>query len=195
MTEPERDVWIYLDSTVLIDLIDALGNDPPWAPPAQPNANDLRKIAATRLFFYSRRQHPVDGRPRYLVVSSVGRDEITARGNLDWTLSVFFDIDDAADAPASSDVKAEANRFIELGVKEKDAGHLARANLTPYIDIFVTDDRWLLTNSARLGLRDDLRLCGAVEAAEDLCISDGEKPPTAPASTSPLASRPYWWIP
>jgi hypothetical protein len=194
VTVPERDVWVYLDSTALIDLIEAIGSDPPWTPPAQPDVNDLRKIAVTRLFFYSRRPHPVDGRARYLVLSSVGRAEITARGNLDWTLSMFFDIDYAADAPPSTLVETEQRRLRALGVKENDAGHLARANLLPYIDVFVTDDEKLWKKKDSLGLRDSLKMCGVVEAAADLQIAADEQPPTAPHPSSPLASRPRWWV-
>jgi hypothetical protein len=80
-------------------------------------------------------------------------------------------------------------------VKDKDAGHLARANLTPYIDIFVTDDKWLLKNKERLNLRADLKMCGAVEAADNLNVTPGEEPPTRPHPSSALASRPHWWIP
>jgi hypothetical protein len=110
-------------------------------------------------------------------------------------MPVFFDISLAADAPSFSDVEAEAARLRGKGVKEKDAEHLAVANLLWYIDIFVTDDKWLLKNKGNLGLRDDLLVCGAVEAEKTLNIAQGEGSPIRPHESSPLAKGPRWWVP
>jgi hypothetical protein len=193
--EPERNVWIYLDSTVLIDLEHAVGGDTLWVPPAEPTPVELRWIAATRLFLYSRRAHPIDGKERYLVVSSIGRAEISANNRLDFTLPMFQSIDGVSDAPPPGEIEKETNRLMSLGLKEMDAGHLARAILTEYIDVFVTDDEKLWKKKDSLSLPEHLSMCGVIEAADDLKIAPGESPPTRFRAGSALASGPFWWIP
>src|SRR5688572_18723640 len=94
LEDPDPDIGVYLDTNVLIDLMEGL--DPLWAPPAEPTKTEAQRIAAVRLFFYGYR--PRNG--WYLVVSGEGRRELTARGAPDWTLSKFFDIDQSSDALA-----------------------------------------------------------------------------------------------
>lgn len=183
------DVVVYLDTTALIDFIEAMSAS--WHPTPRMGVNGQRRLAAAQLFFYSRRPCPRDDRMRTLVVSRIGREEISRRGGLDWTESVFQDLDGDIEAPPESIVQSEAKRLEGLGIKSADAAHLARAALAR-VHMFVTDDRSLQRKS-RLAYPSGLCVVGVVEAAKTLGIRPGERPPIKRAQ--PVAGCDEWWIP
>jgi hypothetical protein len=116
------------------------------------------------------------------------------RTGIDWTLSVFFDIDEASDAPSASEIDAEARRRMQVGISDRDAEHLARALLVEYIDAFVTDDKRLARRATRVAPK-RLQIVTVVEAEASLNIAPGEQPPISPSPSSPLASGEQWWVP
>lgn len=181
---------MYFDTTALIDLGEAL--TPSWQPPPVLESDaDRRRVALARFFFYASRHHPDDGRQRSLYCSEVGRRELAAKTG-DWTEPVFMDLDRMTDAPPDA-VAQEAARLAGAGLGTNDAHHLAVAALTPWIDLFVTDDRRLRTRGRGL-VRPDLRVLGAVEALATLAIKVGDEPQTGPHPTNPLHGQ-TWWLP
>ena len=186
--EPERPVWIYLDSTALIDLSVALtaGTDPT----NPPGSTGERVMSIARIFFYAARPHPNDGRRRTLCCSAQGRIELAAKTG-DWTESVLIDLGAMTDASLDR-VLAEQTRLQALGVKDADARHLAIANLTTFIDVFVTDDKWLLRNAKSLALRPTLMVLNAFDACTALSLQAGDIPATVPGGNSPLLGRQWW---
>jgi hypothetical protein len=191
MIDAPPPVGVYLDSTALIDLSQALS--PEWSPPPELiDEVDRRRVAIARLFFYAARIHPDDGRRRSLYCSGVGREELAAKTG-DWTEAVLMDLDDSTDASPQA-IEAEAQRFEAGGVGPNDARHLAIAALTPWIDLVVSDDRKFRRKAALLDLRADVHVVGAVEAVASLAIREGDPPQTGPAPGSPLHGR-RWWVP
>jgi len=180
--------WVYLDSNVLIDLRESWDG---WVPPPQPTRSDLQRIAATRLRLYgyaARCPH------WYLVTSGWARREITIKDPWDWTLGTFFDVDQAADAPDPAVLAREVSRLEQVGLRGKDAAHLARVNLRPWIPYLVTSDDQFRKKAKGLAAA-HLTLVSAIEAADFLKIQPGEQPPLSPPVGSALGNGPKWWVP
>lgn len=187
--EPPPDIGVYLDTNVLIDFAEALSGS--WRPPATPDRTDRQRLAAARIFFYGYRT-----RCRWwLVISEIGRNELSARGGVDWTIPVFFDIDRASDAPTAAQVGQLTAQYERAGIKPADAAHLARVVPNEWIEYLVTNDDRFLKRARGVDLPRPISIVNALEAEEILHIQSGEPPPIAPAPTSPLSDVEPWWIP
>jgi hypothetical protein len=151
---------------------------PSWTPPDERDKTAKQKVAAAQVFFY--------GTPErsgwYLVISADGRAELTARGAPDWTQPIFTDVDQLPGQPNGADIETRAVEIGAAGAKAVDARHLARADLTPWILLFVTNDKKLRRAAARASLRRGLHVLDSLEAANRLKIEPGEAPPIAPAA-------------
>ena len=188
MKLPAPPHWVYLDTNVLIDLAEVFSGWRP--PPGELTKTDRQKVAAARIRFYGYR----DRCGWFLVVSGDGRAELMGRGAPDWTLSVFLDMDEVSDSLPPTVVAGRASELERGGIESVDARHLARAELTPWIRIFVTNDKKLVRKGRAILDDADLAIVTAVEAEELLGIEPGERPPVAPAEGSPLRDD-QWWVP
>lgn len=185
----DDDIWVYLDTNVVISLAQAL--DGTWRPPPAPlERSDRQRLAAARLLFYGYRERWTRW---YLVTSTEARGELRS-DSVRWLDSMLLEADRTSDQFPPGDLEREAARYEAAGVKAADARHLAVATLRPWIRLFVTDDDRFRKGASRAGVPSHLRVVTSEEAVELLQIESGEQPLIAPLATSPLASQ-TWWIP
>ena len=99
------EIWVYLDANIVRGLETTL--DPRWAPPPDLRSRvtsdwrlgrtDVQFMAAGRFYWYCRKR-PAQLPGLWPVVSSTVRQELARRPNGDYTLGVFFDMDESRDA-------------------------------------------------------------------------------------------------
>ena len=183
------DLFVYLDTNVIIDIADALSGA--WAPSSSATEDERRLVAAARLFFYGYRSR----NQWYLVTSNQGIQELTKPGGAGWGASQFHVLDFASDAPGQAKRDALAERYVGAGLKSADARHLAAAALSPWVLLFVTSDKRFFSRSVLLCGPDTLAVVTPQQAEALLDIAPGEVPPISPAPSSPLAAQAPWWIP
>jgi hypothetical protein len=180
---------VYLDTSVLIHIEHALTGT--WSPPPVPTKTDRLLMAAARIRFYGYQ----DRCGWFLVTSGEARRELTGNGRSDWSIGIFFDIDQARDSPHEKDITDLASDYEAEGLKRQDARHLARAALHPPIQYFVTSDEEVLRKAKKLALPGRLRVLGTLEAEKLLQIQPRETPPVTPVPGSQLERLEPWWIP
>lgn len=154
------DIWVYLDTNVIITLVEALSGD--WRPPPPPiSRSERQRLASARIFFYGYR----DRWSRwYLVTSSEARRELIRSESTRWLDGLFLEVDRTADVFEDHVLAAECGRFRAAGAKEIDAAHLAQAAIRPWVGFFITDDDKLRKAAARAGLPEHLHVVSSIEA-------------------------------
>jgi len=194
---PAEPTGAYLDTNVLRDFLDGV-SDPcsPDRRPGTPPATARAQLAAVRLVLYA------PNRAWDLWVSEEGRDELRSyderHGYGDWTATLFEDADWVEGAVPAEQVRGQGRRYqrqLDLDERhEADMEHLARAALTPWISVFVTNDGPLRRRARRL---DDpavqgLAVYSTLEAEVALAIRPGERPKRGFHPTHPLAGTGWW---
>lgn len=179
----------YLDTNVVILMAEALNGS--WRPPETPDDVDEQRLAAARLFLYSGRSR----NPHFdLVTSSASRRELLREPGASWLATHLVEIDDFADAPAPSKIRVEIDRLRSFEITDEDAVHVAEAVTRPWVTLFVTEDRKLVSRSQRAVSADHLGVVTSHTAVQLLQIQPGEQPPIEPSASSPLAGE-SWWVP
>ena len=194
---PAKPTGAYLETSVLRDFLDGVSDSrPPDRRPETPPATARAQLAAVRLVLYA------PNRNWELWVSEEGRNELQVydqrHGHGDWTATLFEDADQVGGAVPGDQVRGQGRRYLqqlELDERhEADMEHLARAALTPWIGVFVTNDGPLRRRARRL---DDpavqrLQVYSPPKAEAALAIRSGEQPKRGFHPTHPLAGTDWW---
>jgi hypothetical protein len=184
---PDAPEWVYLDTNVLRYMFDGLSGD--WYPPPNPSETDLAILAAVRLRFYAYLT-----RNRWtLCTSRTASQELMRRDRYEWVLGTFLYVEAPSDAVPQDAIQLRVKEYEQLSIRGADALHLAWADLTPWVDRFVTNDVKLRRRAARASV--NVRVLSPVEAEAELQIAPGEAPPIRLLPEHPLSSGPPWWIP
>jgi predicted nucleic acid-binding protein len=181
---------IYLDTNVLIDIVEAL--DGTWRPPVDMTRTDEQRLAAARLRFYGYEERS----GWFLVSSRLARAEALARGGYDWVTGFIHLVDNSGDAPPERVIAAEADAIaVKAQLAPADARHLAEVILRPFISRLVTSDDRFRRRAQRLDFARPIEIVSLIDAVQALHIAPGERPPIGPVPGTPLSASEPWWIP
>lgn len=181
------EVWVYLDSNVLIDLSEAL--DGSWVPPdvlAEPN--DIRRLAAARIVLYAGRRGWV------VATSTVARKEGLRGLALQLLEPLIIEIDELNGGPTDVEVQELIDRYTAVGLKLADATHAVQCASRPQFRLFVTSDTGILNKAPAVETAHRIEFVTPSQALERMDLQHGEKPAIQPSESNP-ARHPAWWIP
>ena len=181
------DVWVYLDSNVLIDLSEAL--DGSWIPPDPLNEpTDVRRVAATRLILYA-------GRRGWVVATSTEARNEGLRGlALELLDPLIIEVDELQGGPADEKLQELIARYSAAGLKLADATHAAQCASRPQFRFFVTSDTRILNKAPAVETAHRIEFVTPSQAIDRMALQPGEKPEIQPSESNP-ARYPAWWIP
>ena len=178
----EQEVWVYLDSNVLIDFSEALGGS--WVPPDPlDEPRDIRRVAAARLILYS-------GCRGWVVAatSTEARKEGLRGLALELLDPLIVEVDELNGSPTDAEVQELIARYTGAGLKLADATHAAQCASRPQFRFFVTSDTGILNKAPVVETLHQLEFVTPSQAVERMALQPGETPEIQPSESNPSAS-------